>query len=203
MLDPPYELAPARFAMASGSGVEVELKFRLDDPERVREAVRELGGRPGAAVRQVDTYFAHPVRDFAKTDEALRIRVVGETGCVTYKGPLLDAATKSREETELWFAGGAADSERFAGVLERLGFTRVRPVVKKREPWSLDWRGRAVEVAVDEVDGLGTFIELEMAATHESFEPAKASLLALAARLGLRDSERRSYLALLLAKTGA
>lgn len=180
--------------------VEVELKFRVDDPSRVREAVRGLGGRARETVRQVDTYFAHPVRDFAKTDEALRVRVVGETGCVTYKGPLLDAVTKSREETELWFSGGACDAERFAGVLERLGFTRVREVVKRREPWSLQWQGRDIEVALDEVEGLGTFVEIETGASRESFDAAKAALLALAEHLELRDSERRSYLALLLAQ---
>lgn len=186
--------------MGSASSVEVELKFRVDDPSRVRDVVRTLEARQGETVGQVDTYFAHPVRDFATTDEALRVRIVGPTGCVTYKGPLLDAVTKSREETELWFAGGAADAERFGGVLERLGFMRVRAVVKRREPWSLGWQGRDVEVALDEVEGLGTFVELETGASRESFEDAKASLLALAERLELRDSERRSYLALLLAQ---
>lgn len=184
--------------MASDQGIEVELKFRVDDLDRVRRAVSGLGGEAGPSIRQIDTYFAHPMRDFAETDEALRVRIVGETGCVTYKGPLLDAVTKSREETEIWFAGGAADAERFAGVLEKLGFARVRSVEKAREPWRLTWEGREVEIAIDEVDGLGSFAELEMAASRASFEAAKTCLLGLAERLSLRDGERRSYLALLL-----
>lgn len=184
--------------MAADQGIEVELKFRVDDLDPVRRAVSGLGGEAGPSIRQVDTYFAHPVRDFATTDEALRVRVVGETGCVTYKGPLLDGVTKSREETEIWFSGGAADAGRFAGVLEKLGFARVRSVEKTREPWRMTWDGHEVEVALDEVTGLGSFAELETAASRESFDLAKGCLLGLAEKLGLRDGERRSYLALLL-----
>ena len=33
-----------------------------------------LGAESRLVVRQVDTYYAHPVRDFATTDEALRMR---------------------------------------------------------------------------------------------------------------------------------
>jgi len=184
--------------MASDQGIEVELKFRVGDLDLFRQAVRGLGGEAGEAIRQIDTYFAHPVRDFAKTDEALRVRIVGETGCVTYKGPLLDGVTKSREETELWFSGGASDAARFGDMLVKLGVTSVRSVEKAREPWRLSWDGHEVEVALDEVKGLGSFAELETAASRESFDAAKTCLLRLAERLDLHDGERRSYLALLL-----
>lgn len=188
--------------MANDRGVEVELKFRVDDPQRVRDAVRALGGRAEPPICQVDTYYSHPTRDFAKTDEALRVRIVGETGCVTYKGPLLDAETKSREETELWFVGGTGDANRFGAVLERLAFRPVRAVKKRREPWSLEWQGRETEVVIDEVEDLGTFVELETASSPKDFSSAKAALLALAERLELHGSERRSYLALLLERDG-
>ena len=182
--------------------IEVELKFRERDAERIRGTLRDLGGRPEGTVGQIDLYFAHPVRNFAITDEAFRIRTVGETGCVTYKGPLLDEQTKSREEIEIAFAGGAGDAARFRQVVERLGFTAVRSVQKERETWRLDWQQHAVEIAIDEVDGLGSFVELETAASPARFEQARSALLALAARLELQESERRSYLALLLADGG-
>ncbi len=185
--------------MATDGGVEVELKFRTDDAERLRSAIRELGGHAEPTIDQTDVYYAHPTRDFAKTDEALRVRIVGETGCVTYKGPLLDPVTKSREETELWFAGGASDANRFGEVLCRLGFSRVRAVVKRREPWALVWQGLPVEIVFDEVAGLGRFVELETAASPNTFETAKTGLLDLAEHLELDESERRSYLSLLLA----
>ena len=184
--------------MAAGHGIEVELKFRVADPDRVRQAVSDSGGRRDEPIEQSDEYFNHSVRDFAASDEALRVRSVGDTACVTYKGPLLDAETKSREETEIWFSGGAGDGERFGHILRKLGFRPVRRVRKRREPWSLDLRGRHVEVVFDEVEDLGTFIELETAADASGFDEAKAALLELANELGLGPSERRSYLSMLL-----
>ncbi|MGC1273158.1 MAG: class IV adenylate cyclase [Planctomycetaceae bacterium] len=186
-----------------GMGVEVELKFRVADPQGVRDALQRLGGRSADSVEQVDTYFAHPARDFATTDEALRLRLVGDWGGVTYKGPLLDRETKSREETEIAFTGGAADAKRFAHVLERLGFRPVREVRKTRQAWSIAWDQCDVEIAFDDVTGLGTFVELETTSSRDGFEMAKQAVLALAEKLDLRDPERRSYLALLLSSDRA
>ena len=56
--------------------------------------------RPGEPAEQVDTYFSHPARDFAATDEALRIRSIDQENFVTYKGPKLDATTKTRREID-------------------------------------------------------------------------------------------------------
>ncbi len=180
--------------------LEVELKFRVGDSERVREALQRLGGRPQERVEQTDTYFAHPTRDFVATDEALRIRCVGDTGRVTYKGPLVDRDTKSREEMELAFQGGAEDAQRFAQILERLGFSSVREVRKTRHRWSLRWQERDFEIAFDDVPGLGTFIELETVSTQLGFPVARQAILALATTLDLHDMERRSYLSMLLAR---
>lgn len=181
------------------SDIEVELKFRVDDVAGTRKEAEELGGKVASTIEQVDTYFAHPTRDFAQTDEALRVRLVGETGCVTYKGHLLDSETKSRQETEIWFAGGAADGRRFGTLLSNLGFREVREVRKTREAWHLTWEDQEVELVLDQVEGLGPFVELETMANSVSFAEAKLKLLSLAKRLNLRESERRSYLALLLA----
>lgn len=180
--------------------IEVELKFRADDLTGVRERVKELGGKQKKTIQQVDTYFAHPTRDFSKSDEALRIRIVGDQACVTYKGPLLDRETKSREETEIWFVGGADEGTRFAAVLQSLDFRDVHTVRKQREIWTLNFQDHDAEIAFDCVDDLGDFVELETGATKATFDQAKSALLALAKELGLQNSERRSYLALLLAQ---
>jgi len=58
---------------------EVEQKFRLDEPaESIAARLLEFGATAIGEVRQADHYFNHPVRDFATTDEALRIRSVGD-----------------------------------------------------------------------------------------------------------------------------
>lgn len=179
---------------------EVELKFRLDDPEALREWLRKLAAVPGDVVEQRDVYLAHPSRDFAATDEAFRIRSIGDDNRLTYKGPLVDQQTKTRQEVEVSFATGADNRSQMLLLLESLGFRAVRKVVKRRTPHHLDWDGRVVELAVDDVEGLGRFLELETLAAEPDWESARDSLLRLAEHLGLKQSERRSYLQLLLSE---
>ena len=55
---------------------EVELKFRIDDPQRIAGLLDGLEATPGEIEQHRDTYFNHPARDFAETDEAFRIRSI-------------------------------------------------------------------------------------------------------------------------------
>ena len=61
----------------------------------------------------------------------------------------------------------------------------------------LTWQGHTVHIALDDVQQLGSFVELEIAANDAGLEAARAALQSLSARLGLTSSERRSYLELL------
>jgi predicted adenylyl cyclase CyaB len=82
-----------------------------------------------------------------------------------------------------------------------LGFRLVAEVYKQRRRGNLPWRGQDVEVALDHVDPLGHFIELELAADVASLDAAKAAIASLAVKLGLEHGERRSYLEMLLARS--
>ncbi|MBI2826923.1 MAG: class IV adenylate cyclase [Planctomycetia bacterium] len=177
---------------------EVEQKFRLEDATALEATAAALGAKLGPAVVQADQYFAHPARDFARTDEALRIRSVGEDNRVTYKGPKIDATTKTRRELELVIEPGAQGAARFAELLAALGFVPVATVRKQRRTAIISWQGRQVELAVDCVDRLGHFCELELSADESDVAGARAAVTELAARLGLTEGERRSYLELLL-----
>lgn len=179
---------------------EVEQKFRVADPAAVERGLAALGAEFGAAVAQVDRYYAHPSRDFAATDEALRIRSVGGANFVTYKGPKIDSITKTRREIELPLEAGAAGANKFATLLEALGFRFVAEVRKQRRAGSLAWRQREVHAALDEVIGLGAFVELETTADEAALAAARECISSLSQHLGLSHGERRSYLELLLAK---
>ena len=163
----------------------------------VGEFVRVLAN---SSVVQSDQYFAHPARDYAQTDEALRIRTVAGGSFVTYKGPKLDATTKTRRELELPLAETDADGSQFAELLAALGFTPVETVRKTRREFRITHDGREVHGALDSVDGVGTFVELELSADDASLDAARRVITALADQLQLGASERRSYLELLLAK---
>ena len=180
---------------------EVELKFPVNDPAPVLSRLQPLGATQQAAVEQCDRYFAHPVRDFAETDEALRIRTAGERNVVTYKGPIVDEQAKTRQEIEIPFADGAAACDQLAEMLTILGFREVRAVSKTRIVYHLQWEARPVELSLDEVIGLeGVFIEIETLADEATRDAARDCILRLAEYLGLENSERRSYLCLVLLK---
>jgi adenylate cyclase class 2 len=177
---------------------EVEQKFSVPEMAVVEKRLAELGAAVGPSQLEVDLYFAHPAKDFARTDEALRIRTIGAANYVTYKGPKIDRTVKTREEIELPLPGGPqgfADGRR---LLQALGFRPVAEVRKRRRKAKIAWQGRQVEASLDEVDSLGTFVELEIIASADDVESAKEAILRLAPSLGLSGGERRSYLEMLL-----
>ncbi|WP_323677035.1 class IV adenylate cyclase [Halorubellus sp. PRR65] len=191
---------------------EVEMKVRASG-DAVRSRLRDVGGSLSGVVFQEDTYYDAPHREFAETDEALRVRREADLGedaplgvdavmdalddgafdaRVTYKGPLVDDTSKTREE----FETGVADGATMARVLESLGFAPAATVAKRRERWTLD----GVTVTVDDVADVGAFVEVETE-TEESGVAAARERVADALRaLDLDPDEqiRTSYLGLLL-----
>ncbi len=178
---------------------EVEQKHRVDDLDALVERLAERGASLGAPIEQSDQYFSHPARDFAATDEALRIRRVGGASFVTYKGPKVDATTKTRRELELPLHADDTDGSQFAKLLTALNFTPVATVRKQRRPFHVEVSGRRVEGALDDVDGVGTFVELELSADDAELAASQQIIRNLANELQLGPSERRSYLEMLLA----
>jgi len=176
---------------------EVELKFPLLDAEPVIHRLALLGAEQRAPLEQTDLYFNHPARDFEQTDEALRIRSLGNRHLVTYKGPVVDSQTKTRREIEVPLEGGDA-AKQFAAILRLLGFRPVREICKRRVPYQCTWQTRRFEIALDEVVGLGRFVEIETQADEAGRSAAVEAILAFASQFQLGIPEKRSYLCLLL-----
>jgi adenylate cyclase class 2 len=179
--------------------LEVEMKFAGADLDRLERRLAEGGARADPPRNDADHYFNAPDRDFARTDEALRLRRIGPANFVTYKGPKRDATTKTRTEIEVPLVEGDRVAEDFARLLTHLGYRPTAIVRKRRRVYHLERGGFPVEICLDEVEGLGRFAELEVQAPEEQLEAARAAVQQLAAELGLTASERRSYLELLLA----
>jgi adenylate cyclase class 2 len=178
--------------------LEIEQKFRLDDPTAVAERLVRLGVVLQPPETQIDMYFVHPARDFRQTDEAFRLRQIGDENLLTYKGPKLDATTKTRHELEVPLLGGAIRAQ-YIELLAALGFHQAGEVRKTRRGAEIVRDGHTLHIAWDEVVGLGTYLELEIVADESKLASAKAALFALAAELNLITSERRSYLELIAA----
>lgn len=177
---------------------EVEMKFAVADMAALEARLAEYGAAISQPQSEVDIYFAHPARDFAQTDEALRIRRKGLANFITYKGPKIDPTTKTRREIDLPLPPGEETAQAWIGMLIALGFGIVGEVRKSRRKAQIDWQGQSVEGSLDEIEGLGTFAELELVVDDEGLEMAKACIVSLAEKLGLEGSERRSYLELLI-----
>jgi adenylate cyclase class 2 len=188
---------------------EVELKLRADH-DSVRAALDEAGASLDRRVRQVDTYYDAPHRDFAETDEALRLReetrerargseTAGAgnaadreaTTRLTYKGPLVEAESKTREEHET----AVSEGDEAAGILAGLGFEPAAVVEKDRTFFALD----GYTVSLDRVDGLGEFVEIEAEAAADDVAEVREGAADVLCRLGLDpdDQIRTSYLGLL------
>jgi adenylate cyclase class 2 len=178
--------------------LEVEMKFPVPDFTAVERRLTEWGARPCAARQDVDQYLNAPDRDFAKTDEALRLRCIGDANFLTYKGPKRDAQTKTRTELEIPLRDGSAAADEMFRLFQHLGYRPVRQVRKQRRVLELERDGFHLEACLDEVEHVGKFVELEIQAPEERLDAAREVLLRTAGELGLSASERRSYLELLL-----
>ena len=181
---------------------EVEVKYPVENLDDFRAKLEALEAREGEPLEQKDAYWNHPSRDFGETDEAFRLRSLGDENRMTYKGPLVDSTTKTRQEIEFTFQSGKETLQQCHEMLTALGFQFVDEVVKLRTPYFLDWRETPITIVIDEVQELGTYIEIESEADEENLNEVREVVLNLADHLGLKNQERRSYLVLQMIRKG-
>ena len=185
--------------------IEVEVKLPLrrqentEETDRITEVLCSMGFRKAARFCQRDTYFDNAAREIRGGGKALRIRETEDLirGVVTaelnFKGPRMDQVSMTRQELETEV--GQAETGR--RILAALGFSPVLPeVVKERT----EYRREEITAALDRVEGLGDFLELEILADEET-ENGKVlqKLEELLGELGYQmgDTVTRSYLSML------
>ena len=183
--------------------IEVEIKFRVPDSTLVDRLTREGPLAFADPVVQRDIYWNHPQRNFRETDEALRIRSAGEQNILTYKAPRLDTLTRTRPEIEIPFLSGCESTDKMRSVLLALGFRIIDSVEKSRRTAAFQWEGAEIEVALDEVASLGTFLEIETIVEEGHWQNAREQIIRLAEHWQILDlREPRSYLRMLLEQQG-
>ena len=174
---------------------EVEVKFRSVDHDHLISLLTQAGAARNGPASHEDIYLSHPARDFAQTNEAFRIRRIGDENRITYKGPRQPGPTKTREEIEIAMEDGPEPFRRLLRLLENLGFEPVATIRKQRESFHLKFQEHEMEIALDTAEGLGAFAEIETLASGEAdLAAAQQAVLALASELNLTEVEPRSYL---------
>ena len=176
-------------------GDEIEIKFRATSLAAVRRALAAAGATYLATVAQTDSFFDTAERSLLAAGSGLRVRrtrVLRSAGrrvdtrpLVTFKGPVkAGGRAKIRREMQTH-----CDEP---GVMERilraLDMRKTMTVEKRRASYSL---GKCT-VELDEVAGLGQFVEIE--------GPSEKAVLAAADRLGLTGQTIKQGYAELLAK---
>jgi predicted adenylyl cyclase CyaB len=155
--------------------INIEIKARVRDVERLHSTARALADGPGQLIEQEDIFF-HTSRG------RLKLRILGEAHgqLVYYERPDGTGPRASH-----YFISETTDPTAVQQLLAKaLG---ERGVVKKRR-W-LYWVGQT-RIHVDEVQGLGPFMELEVVmgpGQHQAEGEAIAQ--DLMERLGVRESD--------------
>jgi adenylate cyclase class 2 len=168
---------------------EVEIKFRIRSREPIELRLRALGAIYEGTVREQNTLFDDEKASLRGRDEALRLRRAealdtrSRSRCtLTWKGPRRPGPMKDREEHE----SEVAEPDAVRAILLALGLTPTLDFAKRRSTW----RWRDAEIVIDEIDHLGSFLEIEA---------ERAAIEVTIEALGLRDPalgavvEERSY----------
>ncbi|MBQ2636045.1 MAG: class IV adenylate cyclase [Methanobrevibacter sp.] len=171
--------------------IEVEVKAKINSFKEMEEKLEKLGATKSKEEYQEDIYFQSPIVDFAKTDEALRVRTTNNNIFITYKGPKIDKDSKTRKEVEM----NIESAEKAKDIFEEIGFKQARTVRKNRQYYTYE----NFEISLDDVEGLSPYMEIEVGMDDgEDYSKAQDEIFKLFEKLGITEGfERTSYMELL------
>ena len=171
--------------------IEVEVKAKINSFKEIEEKLEKIGAVKTKTEFQEDIYFASPIVDFAKTDEALRIRTTNNDIFITYKGPKLNKDAKTRKEVEM----SIESAEKAKDIFEEIGFRPARTVRKHRQYYTYE----NFEISLDDVEGLSPYMEIEIAVDDgEDYSQAQNKIFEMFEKLDITEGfERTSYMELL------
>lgn len=182
--------------------IEVEVKLPIPDPEGVKNRILEAGFKEQRFIEERDTYFDNARGDIRANGEALRVRETKDcrTGKkqaqINYKGKKLDTQTMTRRELETGVEDGAVCRE----ILQAIGYSPAEPeVIKNRTMLQKDF----ITACLDNVRGLGDFLELEiLVESEEKKDAALGQIKDILNSLGYQvsDTVQTSYLSMLQRK---
>jgi len=173
--------------------IEVEAKVRINDVEDMEKRIKEQGAEYKGTVKQADEYYDFPDMRILNSGGAFRVRAADRNYRVTYKGCKKNEETTSRDEIEI----GIESAEKMIKILENIGFIELCEIKKKRKVYLL----AGLKISLDEVEGLGSFMEMEgLANSEKEYKEKKGEIFKLLDKLGVpsEDISQRSYMEMAL-----
>ncbi len=180
--------------------IEVEIKVKIENLKEIKSKLSRRG-KLIKSIRQIDEYYIPVQRDFfaqkPHPTEWLRIRTNPDRVIFEYDKSINKKADGEQDcakeyETEI------SDADELRKILIFLDFKKVVTVEKQREYWDCG----DLEVALDDVKGLGYFIEVEAKGNFRSAKKAKEACFNFFADLGIKNAKstqiKKGYPVLLL-----
>lgn len=185
---------------------EIEIKLRLNDDTSAKVSTfLENHARFVKEVTQDDRYYQPKGNSYIQKDgsiyEWLRLRNDGGKNILCYKLIHVDDGNNRYKDE---YETVVEDPEQMDNILVATGFVSLVRVVKNRKVYDFEHEGHKYEIALDTIDDLGSFIEVEVKGSFESIKEANRGLESVANVLGL-DLEKENYLGyahMLLLKNG-
>jgi adenylate cyclase class 2 len=132
---------------------EIEIKARLVNKPEVLAKLKEMGVSLSDPIKQHDIVYGRPGMTGGEMDAIwLRVRTENDVKTIfTLKKPVVGQLDSLEHELEI------GDGEEMKAIMRLLGFELFSDVTKHRQKGKFG----EIEICVDEVDGLGSFIEAE------------------------------------------
>ncbi|EKD62036.1 MAG: hypothetical protein ACD_52C00322G0003 [uncultured bacterium] len=166
--------------------IEIEIKTTLDNPDDVKEFLNENGKLVSKDVFQKDTYFIPTHRDFLNVKypfEWLRLRESQKGFSINYKHFHPENVKKTDYCDE--FETKIENVEAIKKIFQNLNIKETVVVEKVRTTWMFE----EVEIVIDEVKDLGSYIELETTAHFEKPQEGKKFLYKILKKLNAKVGE--------------
>ncbi|MDB4939594.1 MAG: putative Adenylyl cyclase CyaB [Candidatus Doudnabacteria bacterium] len=161
---------------------EIEVKARLQDRNKTMKAIKALGCVFNEPIAQSDRIYMLPEYIGLATHQGnvLRIRVQNGKALFTLKRSITNELDCLEKELAV------SDSAVMADIIDLLGYKEYAHVLKTRQKSKY----KDYEICLDDVEGLGSFIEVEKLVEENIETQEQDKLFEFLAALGISKEDR-------------
>ncbi len=160
---------------------EIEVKFKVENIDSLIERLEEMDCVVGENMNQNDTIYVSNLNQVESVEGSIWLRVRKENGKVELN--LKKQSSKIQESKEIEFE--VSSYEKANQLLETLGYQKW-VVVNKRRRYS---KYLEYNLCIDEVERLGTFLEIELLVEEEDKNDYIPKLLEVAKLFQLAEKD--------------